>query len=84
MEYQGLTLDRFQEEAIRHVDADRSVLVSAPTGTGKTLIADYIVEKALSENKEVIYTAPIKALSNQKYRDYTRLYGYDRVGALPI
>ena len=58
MEYQGLTLDRFQEEAIRHVDADRSVLVSAPTGTGKTLIADYIVEKALSENKEVIYTAP--------------------------
>ena len=80
MEYQGLTLDRFQEEAIRHVDADRSVLVSAPTGTGKTLIADYIVEKALSENKEVIYTAPIKALSNQKYRDYTRLYGYDRVG----
>jgi len=80
VEYQGLTLDRFQEEAIRHVDADRSVLVSAPTGTGKTLIADYIVEKALSENKEVIYTAPIKALSNQKYRDYTRLYGYDRVG----
>lgn len=80
MDYRGLTLDRFQEEAIRHVDADRSVLVSAPTGTGKTLIADYIVEKALSENKEVIYTAPIKALSNQKYRDYTRLYGYDKVG----
>ncbi|MCO4770156.1 MAG: DEAD/DEAH box helicase [Deltaproteobacteria bacterium] len=80
MEYQGLTLDRFQEEAINHVDANRSVLVSAPTGTGKTLIADYIVEKALSENKEVIYTAPIKALSNQKYRDYTRLYGYDKVG----
>ncbi len=80
MEYQGLTLDRFQEEACNHVDANRSVLVSAPTGTGKTLIADYIVEKALTANQEVIYTAPIKALSNQKYRDYTRLYGYDKVG----
>ena len=82
MEYRGLTLDPFQQEAIEHVDADRSVLVSAPTGTGKTLIADYIVEKALTENKEVIYTAPIKALSNQKYRDYTRLYGYDKVGLI--
>jgi superfamily II RNA helicase len=80
LDYQGLTLDRFQEEACNHVDANRSVLVSAPTGTGKTLIADYIVEKALTANQEVIYTAPIKALSNQKYRDYTRLYGYDRVG----
>jgi len=82
MEYRGLTLDPFQQQAIEHVDADRSVLVSAPTGTGKTLIADYIVEKALTENKEVIYTAPIKALSNQKYRDYTRLYGYDKVGLI--
>jgi ATP-dependent RNA helicase HelY len=82
MEFRGLTLDPFQQQAIEHVDADRSVLVSAPTGTGKTLIADYIVEKALSENKEVIYTAPIKALSNQKYRDYTRLYGYDKVGLI--
>ncbi len=82
MEFRGLTLDPFQQQAIEHVDADRSVLVSAPTGTGKTLIADYIVEKALKENKEVIYTAPIKALSNQKYRDYTRLYGYDKVGLI--
>ena len=82
MEYRGLQLDPFQQQAIEHVDADRSVLVSAPTGTGKTLIADYIVEKALTENKEVIYTAPIKALSNQKYRGYTRLYGYDKVGLI--
>ena len=82
MEYRGLTLDPFQQQAIEYVDSDHSVLVSAPTGTGKTLIADYIVEKALTENKEVIYTAPIKALSNQKYRDYTRLYGYDKVGLI--
>lgn len=82
MEYRGLTLDPFQQQAIEHVDNNCSVLVSAPTGTGKTLIADYIVEKALTENKEVIYTAPIKALSNQKYRDYTRLYGFDKVGLI--
>lgn len=80
MEYRGLTLDAFQEEAIQHVNAGRSVLVSAPTGTGKTIIADYIVDQALANHQEVIYTAPIKALSNQKYRDYTRLYGHDRVG----
>jgi superfamily II RNA helicase len=80
MEYRGLRLDRFQEEAIAHVKEGRSVLVSAPTGTGKTIIADYIVDQALGRHEEVIYTAPIKALSNQKYRDYTRLYGTDRVG----
>ncbi len=69
-------------EAVEHVRAGRSVLVSAPTGTGKTIIADYIVDKALSENKEVIYTAPIKALSNQKYRDYCRLHGTENVGLI--
>lgn len=82
MEYRGLTLDPFQVEAIEHIKNNRSVLVSAPTGTGKTIIADYIVEQALSQNQEVIYTAPIKALSNQKYRDYTRLYGEESVGLI--
>ena len=80
MEYRGLKLDPFQAEAIQHIQNNRSVLVSAPTGTGKTIIADYIVEQALSEGKDVIYTAPVKALSNQKYRDYTRLYGESAVG----
>ncbi len=82
MEYRGLKLDRFQEEAITHVQSHRSVLVSAPTGTGKTLIADYIVDQSLTEQRDVIYTAPIKALSNQKYRDYTRLYGESAVGLI--
>ena len=82
MQYRGLELDPFQVEAIEHVRADRSVLVSAPTGTGKTIIADYIVEMALSRQQDVIYTAPIKALSNQKYRDYTRLYGQENVGLI--
>ena len=80
MKYRGLTLDRFQEQAINHLNDGDSVLVCAPTGTGKTLVADWIVEQALLTNKQVIYTAPIKALSNQKYRDYVRLYGEDRVG----
>ena len=80
MEYRGLKLDRFQTEAIDHLQSGRSVLVAAPTGTGKTIIADWIVEEALTTGKHVIYTAPIKALSNQKFRDYCRLYGDSKVG----
>ena len=82
MEYRGLQLDPFQNEAIEHIQKNRSVLVSAPTGTGKTIIADYIVDQALAQGKDVIYTAPVKALSNQKYRDYTRLYGESAVGLI--
>lgn len=80
--FRGLTLDRFQAEAIAALDAGHSVLVCAPTGTGKTVIADWAVERALSRGREVIYTAPIKALSNQKFRDYTRLFGDEKVGLL--
>jgi superfamily II RNA helicase len=80
MNYRGFELDRFQIEAINALNDNKSVLVAAPTGTGKTIIADYVVELALQEEQEVIYTAPIKALSNQKFRDYTRLYGDERVG----
>ncbi len=80
MKYRGFTLDPFQAESIEHLMNGDSVLVSAPTGTGKTIIADWIVEEALREGKKVIYTAPIKALSNQKFRDYCRLHGEDNVG----
>jgi superfamily II RNA helicase len=55
------------------------VLVSAPTGAGKTLIAEYALEKSLNEGHRIIYTAPIKALSNQKFRDFTSTYG-ERIG----
>jgi superfamily II RNA helicase len=78
--YRGLSLDRFQRDAIDSLDNGRSVLVAAPTGTGKTLIADWIVEEALRTGKSVVYTAPIKALSNQKYRDYVQLHGAEKVG----
>ncbi|MBN2800153.1 MAG: DEAD/DEAH box helicase [Deltaproteobacteria bacterium] len=80
MQYRGLELDAFQETAIQHLQGGASVLVSAPTGTGKTVIADWIVDKALAEGKRVIYTAPVKALSNQKYRDYIRIHGESKVG----
>jgi ATP-dependent RNA helicase HelY len=80
LEYRGLILDAFQAEAIDALNRGQSVLVAAPTGTGKTVVADYIVEKALQEGREVIYTAPIKALSNQKFRDYCSLLGEEKVG----
>ena len=74
-------LDKFQEEAIEFASRDFSVIVSAPTGSGKTLIAEYVIEKSMAEGKGAIYTAPIKALSNQKFRDFQKLYG-DKVGIL--
>ncbi len=73
--------DAFQKKAIEAVDLEKSVLVSAPTGAGKTAIAEYAIDKALSRNERVIYTAPIKALSNQKYRDFSKRYP-DQVGLL--
>ncbi|AWV90206.1 DEAD/DEAH box helicase [Bradymonas sediminis] len=80
MKFHGLTLDGFQKTAVEAIDAGHSVLVAAPTGTGKTLVADYLIEKILEQGGEVIYTAPVKALSNQKYREYTRQFGRDKVG----
>ncbi len=80
MHYRGLELDHFQRQAIEAIQRDRSVIVSAPTGTGKTLIADYLIEQILEEGGEVIYTSPIKALSNQKYRQYAKYFGEDKVG----
>jgi superfamily II RNA helicase len=80
MEYRGFTLDRFQAEAIEALQQGHSVLVCAPTGTGKTVVADWMVEEVLSQGKRVVYTAPIKALSNQKYRDYCKLLGEETTG----
>ena len=74
-------LDQFQLEAMQALSADRSVLVAAPTGTGKTVIAEFGVELARSKGMRAIYTAPIKALSNQKFHDWRATYG-DAVGLL--
>ena len=78
MDYRGFTLDPFQSDAIQALADGDSVLVAAPTGTGKTVVADWMVERTLAEGHEVIYTAPIKALSNQKFRDYCKLLGEDK------
>ncbi|MFH1132930.1 MAG: DEAD/DEAH box helicase [Nanoarchaeota archaeon] len=81
-EYKGFTLDQFQVDAIKAIEENKSVVVSAPTGSGKTLIADYIINRDIHKGIKVIYTAPIKALSNQKYKEFTKEYGADKVGLL--
>ena len=72
--------DAFQIRAMDSIDADASVLVAAPTGSGKTLIAEYGIERARSLGRRAFYTTPIKALSNQKFRDLGDLYGAHNVG----
>ena len=66
-------LDKFQIQAINSINKDFNVLVVAPTGSGKTYIAEKAIEKYTKQNQNVIYTTPIKALSNQKYNDFTNL-----------
>ncbi len=82
MIFKGLTLDKFQEDAVNKINEHDSVIVSAPTGSGKTLIADYIIQKELEGDKRVIYTAPIKALSNQKFKDFCEFFGKDKIGLI--
>ena len=72
--------DVFQVKAMDSIDADASVLVAAPTGSGKTLIAEYGIARARAQKLRAFYTTPIKALSNQKYRDLCALYGAHNVG----
>ncbi len=78
----GFSLDAFQHRAMDAVDRGESVLVSAPTGSGKTLIADYAVARALERGGKAFYTTPIKALSNQKFAELSARYGAHRVGLL--
>ncbi|MEY4605872.1 MAG: hypothetical protein RLY45_632 [Actinomycetota bacterium] len=78
----GFPLDDFQLRALDVLDSGASVLVAAPTGSGKTVVAEYAIDAALSEGRRAVYTAPIKALSNQKYRDLVARLGTERVGLL--
>ncbi len=75
-------LDRFQVEAFDALDAGNHVVVAAPTGSGKTVVAEYGIAVAQAHRQRAFYTAPIKALSNQKYRDLVAIHGDDAVGLL--
>lgn len=75
-------LDGFQREAIESLRGGRSVLVAAPTGSGKTVVAEYAVADALASGQRVFYTTPLKALSNQKYHDLVAQHGQASVGLL--
>jgi superfamily II RNA helicase len=73
--------DRFQQEAIDYINQGYSVIVSAPTGAGKTVIAEHVIITCIEKKIGVIYTAPIKALSNQKFRDFQAQF-QDNIGIL--
>ncbi|HEV8438808.1 MAG TPA: DEAD/DEAH box helicase, partial [Methylomirabilota bacterium] len=75
-------LDEFQERAIRAVHDGSSVIVSAPTGAGKTIIAEFAIYQALATGRRIAYTTPLKALSNQKFADFGRAFGTEQVGIL--
>ncbi len=75
-------LDDFQLRALNALEDDKSVLVAAPTGSGKTLVGEFSLFLALKRRVRAFYTTPIKALSNQKFRDFCAAYGSDNVGLL--
>lgn len=82
IQFRGLTLFPFQQRALQSIADGHSVVVAAPTGAGKTLVADYAIERALQAGRRVVYTSPIKTLSNQKFRDFRSDYGDERVGLM--
>ncbi|KAI0778677.1 antiviral helicase [Trametes elegans] len=75
-------LDTFQKEAVYHLEMGDSVFVAAHTSAGKTVVAEYAIALATKHMTRAIYTSPIKALSNQKYRDFKQTFGAASVGIL--
>jgi ATP-dependent RNA helicase HelY len=78
----SFALDRFQTESFDALDRGEHVVVAVPTGSGKTVVAEYGIAAARAEGRRAFYTAPVKALSNQKYRDLMAVHGEDDVGLL--
>ena len=74
--------DTFQVDAVRAIDAGESVVVTAPTGAGKTVVALAGISRAVGLQRRSFYTTPIKALSNQKFGELIDIYGEDFVGLL--
>lgn len=75
-------LDPFQVRACESLESGRGVLVAAPTGSGKTVVGEFAIHLALAQGRKCFYTTPIKALSNQKYRDLVERHGEERIGLL--
>jgi ATP-dependent RNA helicase HelY len=75
-------VDRFQIESFDALDRGEHVVVAVPTGSGKTVVAEYGIAAARHDGKRAFYTAPVKALSNQKYRDLVAIHGEREVGLL--
>ena len=75
-------LDNFQKYALDAINKNENVLVTAKTGSGKTLVGEYQIYKCLLENRKVIFTTPIKSLSNQKFYDFKKIYGSENVGII--
>lgn len=74
--------DIYQKAAAENLYKGNNVIVTAPTGTGKTAIAHYVINKNLEEGKKTFYTAPLKALSNDKVREFYKIYGKENVGLI--
>src|SRR3981081_4650901 len=78
----GFDLDPFQVQALDALDGGCSVVVAAPTGSGKTVVAEYAGARSRRDGRKSFYPPPLKALSNQKYGDLVRRHGADQVGLL--
>lgn len=75
-------LDPFQKHALNAIEANKNVLVTAKTGSGKTLVGEYLIHKIFRDGGRVFYTTPIKSLSNQKFNDLKKEFGIDKVGIM--
>ncbi len=75
-------LDNFQKYAISCISKEENVLITAKTGSGKTLVGEYQIYHSLKNNKRIFYTTPIKSLSNQKFNDLKKIHGNDKVGII--
>lgn len=74
--------DEYQLKSAQHIFKGKSVFTVAPTGTGKTAIALYAITKSLEDGEKVFYTSPTKALGNEKYKQFQKIFGEDKVGLM--
>eukprot|EP01035_Chromulina_nebulosa_P030580 gene30580-40640_t len=77
-------LDDFQQQAVLRLEKGENVFVAAHTSAGKTVVAEYAIQLVLNHNTRAIYTSPIKALSNQKYRDFRIKFESKNVGIITV